>query len=193
MAQLSSPNIIRFFGFCLNPKYSIIMEYMPKGSLYHVNKNEEPLPWSVRIKIATQIAEGISFLHSKNIVHRDVKSLNVLLDDNYNAKLSDFGLSKVKMESQSSSTAKKSNKNSVGTVQWMAPELFKLRPVYSQKSDIYSLGITFWELSSRKLPYIGVDKNVIPTLVREGEREEREEGEGQGEAKKKTPTDQYPL
>ena len=176
MANLKSPNVIQFFGFCLSPKYAIVMEYMPKGSLYSINKNEGPLPWSTRVRIATDIANGIHFLHDKNILHRDIKSLNVLLDENYKAKLSDFGLAKVKMEIKSHSTAKKTNKDCVGTVQWMAPELFKLKPVYTKKSDIYSLGITFWELATRKLPYIGVDKNVIPTLVLQGEREDIPEG-----------------
>jgi serine/threonine protein kinase len=69
---------------------------MPRGSLYNVHKNEGPLPWSTRIKIAVDIASGLEYLHERKIIHRDVKSLNVLLDNDYNAKICDFGLSKVK-------------------------------------------------------------------------------------------------
>jgi len=172
MSQLKHPNVLVCYGFYLSPKYSMVMEYMPKGSLYRVNRYEEPLPWSIRIKIAMHITKGISFLHERNIIHRDIKSLNVLLDDNYNAKLSDFGLSKVKSETKAISTANKTDKDSVGAIQWMAPELFKLKPMYTTKSDIYSLGITFWELAARKLPYSEVDKNVIPISVLQGKREE---------------------
>jgi len=86
---------------------------------------------------------GLEFLHENNILHRDIKSLNVLLK-NGQAKLSDFGLSRIKKESNSTQGA------SVGTVQWMAPELFERKAKYTQKSDIYSLGMTSGRLLQDK-------------------------------------------
>ncbi|HQZ88286.1 MAG TPA: protein kinase [Gammaproteobacteria bacterium] len=173
MARLRSPNIVQFYGYCLNPRHCIVMEYMPNGSLYSILKNiKQSLDWTIRIRIATDIASGLDFLHQEHIVHRDIKSLNVLLDQSYRAKLTDFGLSKVKTETKSQSMATKTSKDAVGTIAWMAPELFKRKAVYTSKSDIYSLGITFWELAARKIPYSESPQEVISTFVREGERED---------------------
>lgn len=169
MGKLHCPNIISFYGYSLSPKYCIVMEYMPKGSLFSVLRSGHPLEWNLRIKIATDIACGLAFLHQEKILHRDVKSLNVLLDENLKAKLTDFGLSKIKNESHTCT----STKNAVGSLAWMAPELFNRKAVYTQKSDIYSLGITLWELVSRKIPFSDAnDPALIPSWVENGEREE---------------------
>jgi len=171
MAQLHHPHIVHFYGYCSVPK-CLVMEYMPKGSLFKVLHSKEPLDWNIRMRIATEIVSGLAFLHSSNILHRDIKSLNVLLDAQMGAKLTDFGLSKVKNETKSQTTTNKTSKDSVGTVQWMAPELFKRKAVYTQKSDIYSLGITFWELAARKIPYAEDSQGAIPAFVQQGERED---------------------
>jgi len=119
------------------------------------------------------MASGLAFLHQEHIVHRDIKSLNVLLDQSYRAKLTDFGLSKVKTETKSQSMATQTSKDAVGTIAWMAPELFERRAIYTQKSDIYSLGITFWELASRKIPFADASNpSLIPSWVSKGDREE---------------------
>jgi serine/threonine protein kinase len=166
MAKLRSRYIVQFYGYCLSPKYSIVMEYLPKGSLYSVLRSKEPLDWTLRGRIITEMACGLAVLHSENILHRDIKSLNVLLDEQVHAKLTDFGLSKIKTETRTST------KSAGGTLQWMAPELFKLRPSHTKKSDIYSLGITFWEVAARQIPYAGAADTVVKESVKEGEREE---------------------
>lgn len=169
MAKLHSPNIVSLYGYCMNPKYCIVMEYMPKGSLFNVLKSDQPLDWKIRIKMATDIACGLAFLHQEKILHRDIKSLNVLLDENMKAKLTDFGLSRIKNETRTTTAIQ----DSVGTINWMAPELFKRKAVYTQKSDIYSLGITIWELVSRKVPFSdAANPGLIPSWVAKGEREE---------------------
>ncbi len=175
MAQLHSPNIVHFYGYCVSPHYCIVMEYMSNGSLFSVLRSNKPLEWPQRFSIALDIAKGLAFLHHENILHRDIKSLNVLLDQHNRAKLTDFGLSKVKAETRSHATATKTNtKDSVGTIQWMAPELFEGRKaVYTKKSDIYSLGVTFWELASRKIPFSdAANPNLISVWVAKGERED---------------------
>ncbi len=171
MAQLHYPNIVHFYGYCSVPR-CLVMEYMPKGSLFSVlqDKTQALVDWNIRIRIAVDMVSGLAFLHSKAILHRDIKSLNVLLDGENKAKLTDFGLSRVKNETKSQTSLNR--KDAVGTLPWMAPELFKRKAVYTQKSNIYSLGMTFWELASRKIPYIEDSQEAISTFVREGERED---------------------
>jgi serine/threonine protein kinase len=170
MAQLNSPYIIRLFGLCwAQQEYAIVMELMPNQSLFHLLHNGQPLPWSIRYNIAQDIAYGLRLLHSRDILHRDLKSLNVLLDGNLRAKLTDFGLAKVKTQSKSTS---KAGGSSVGTVAWMAPELFGLKPKYANASDVYAYGMTAWELASREVPYEGVVYDEIKSAVRAGERED---------------------
>ncbi len=168
MMQLHSDYLTRFYGYCLSPRYCLVMEYLPKGSLYGVLHSKQTLDWGMRLQIATDIACGVAFLHKENILHRDIKSLNVLLTENMRAKLCDFGLSKVKNETKSVST-----KNSSGTVAWMAPELFTRKGKQTQKSDIYSMGITFWEVASRKRPFEdAADPAIISTWVTKGARDD---------------------
>jgi serine/threonine protein kinase len=146
------------------------MEYMPNGSLFHLLHNKQTIQWDVRMRFAIDMARGLVYLHEENIVHRDIKSLNVLLDEHLKAKLTDFGLSKVKTETRSVSTK---SSQSVGTIPWMAPELFSRRAVYTKKSDIYSLGMTFWELASCEIPFKdAASTELIPGWVKDGEREE---------------------
>lgn len=173
MMQLQSPNVIKFIGYCSAPDLAMVMEFMPKGSLCQVNKNEAPLPWKKRKQIAIDITNGLHFLHSKNILHRDIKSLNVLLNENFTAKLCDFGLATVKKETMSIMSSKNISLTPYGTIPWMAPELFVLKPIFSKQSDIYALGMTFWEIAARKVPYFEqLDRTVIMQEVKNGQREE---------------------
>jgi len=169
MAKLRSPFIVQFFGYCISPHKCLVMEYMPKGSLYAVLHSNQVLNWTIRIKVAFEISAGLSFLHQEKILHRDIKSLNVLLNQEWGAKLSDFGLSKVKNESQSTSTVK----SSVGTVAWMAPELSFTDDGCTPASDIYSLGVTLWELAAREIPFKKVAKPaLIPMRAQAGYRDD---------------------
>jgi len=130
MSELHHPNIVHFYGISVDPtgRYSMVMEYMPNGSLYGVLHNRQPLEWSVRYRVAGDVTSGLALLHSRNILHRDLKSLNVLLYSQgvrIRAKLTDFGLSKVK--SETASVTSTGAGQSVGTLPWMAPELFQRR------------------------------------------------------------------
>ncbi len=169
-ASLRSDHIVQLYGCCLGP-YCMVMQYMPRGSLSNYLKEHrtKDLDWNIGYKIITDMACGLAFLHDNEIVHRDLKSLNVLLDENYNAKLSDFGLAKIKHESKTMLRYG----GSAGTTAWMAPELFARKAGYTKKADIYSLGITFWEIAARKIPFEdAADPSIIPTWVKDGEREE---------------------
>jgi ankyrin repeat protein len=168
MAQLRSPHTVTLFGITLSPEYTMVMECMPRGALCDVLHSSEPLPWATRQQIALDMSLGLSFLHHERMLHRDLKSMNVLLDNHFHAKLADFGLSKIKQESNTTSA----KGQSVGTVAWKAPELFKRGCKYTSECDVYSLGMTLWELASRKIPFADANDNgEISVWVLQGEQE----------------------
>ena len=174
MMRANNNWVVRLYGIAQElQKIALVMELMPKGSLNQLLHNGQELPWDLRYQIAQDIAHGLNLLHNDDILHRDLKSDNVLLDDRLRAKLSDFGLSKIKNSSRS--TTKRTQ--AVGTEGWMAPELFldideledSVIP-YSMYSDIYSYGMVLWEIATRKLPYEGHRPIQIEKFVKSGKR-----------------------
>ncbi|CAJ1942400.1 unnamed protein product [Cylindrotheca closterium] len=107
-------------------------------------------PWELAKRVASGAARGMVYLHSGSppVLHRDLKSANLLLDESYNAKVCDFGLSRIKAQERSMT-------GNCGTVQWMAPEVLA-NLSYNEKADVYSYGIIVWELLSRECPYDGM-------------------------------------
>lgn len=107
-------------------------------------------PWQLVKRVACGAARGMAYLHSGNppVLHRDLKSANLLLDESYTTKVCDFGLSRVKAQERSMT-------GNCGTVQWMAPEVLANQS-YNEKADVYSFGIILWELLSRECPYDGM-------------------------------------
>uniref|UniRef100_A0ACD5VE68 Uncharacterized protein n=1 Tax=Avena sativa TaxID=4498 RepID=A0ACD5VE68_AVESA len=146
-------NLVRLIGFCAEKSHRLLVyEYMPNGSLdrwiycRHDNNNT-PLDWRTRCKIIMQIAKGLAYLHeecTKKIAHLDVKPQNILLDDNFNAKLSDFGLCKLIDRDMSQVVTRMR-----GTPGYLAPEW--LTSHITEKADIYSFGVVLMEvISGRK-------------------------------------------
>jgi mitogen-activated protein kinase kinase kinase 13 len=154
LRKLNHPNIISFKGVCTQaPCYCIIMEYCPYGQLYEVLRDDKQLPPSLLMDWAKQIASGMNYLHTHKIIHRDLKSPNVLIARNDIVKISDFGTSREWNE--------KSTKMSfAGTVAWMAPEVIRNEPC-SEKVDIWSYGVVLWELLTNEIPYKDVDSSAI--------------------------------
>ncbi|KAL6068396.1 hypothetical protein QOT17_008205 [Balamuthia mandrillaris] len=107
--------------------------------------SNKAFPFELVLKMALDAALGLGYLHSRDILHRDVKSLNLLVDMHYNVKICDFGLSKIK---QKGSLAK----TSCGTPNWMAPELLRGEP-YTEKVDVYSFGMICWEMITQQVPF----------------------------------------
>ena len=169
---LRHPNIVMLFGVCVEPgHYSMVMEFMSGGSLYGFLHSSQDIPWSLRKSIAENISSGLYYLHDHQIIHRDLKSLNVLLDDRGQAKLADFGLAALKSETQSTTTTAA---KPTGTVRWMAPELFKRGGKCTESSDIYALGWVLWEIAARKIPFEDeqqANDAVIMDWIKEGERD----------------------
>lgn len=158
MASAQYPTILKFIGATDSPPYTIITEWMGGGDLYH-NIHDHLLTGTQLTQIAFDLARGMAYLHDHGIVHRDLKSLNVLLDDNKNAKICDFGMAR--------KTNSVQNLNSlVGTYYWMAPELFEQNPKYTSKVDVYSYGITLWEMLTGRIPYDKTDPQTIVAQVR---------------------------
>ena len=162
MASMRSDYIVQLRGICLEaPYYCLVMELMPKGSLYSVLKGNPVLPLAVKYRIALDVICGLAQLHEAKIIHRDLKSMNVLLDDRFRAKISDFGLAKIKSEVSSTSAAK----GAKGTWGWMAPELLENNPSPPStfSTDIYAYGMILWELIVKPYqpPFYGLNLNML--------------------------------
>lgn len=173
MWQCRSRNIVELYGICDEPgRFSMVMEYMPKGSLNQLLHDlSQELTEERKWAIAIGVAEGLTYLHSKNILHKDLKSNNILLNDTYCPKISDFGLSTLKLETNisSNSTLKKS---AAGTIRWRAPELLNRGSNASKASDVYSYGMVLWEIISRKIPYSDTtDEQTVISWIKQGEKE----------------------
>ncbi|MBS0351375.1 MAG: protein kinase, partial [Proteobacteria bacterium] len=169
---------VRLFGLAVEkPNYALVMEYVPNGTLFDLLQlySEAKLPWDLRYQLAADIADGIALLHCQHILHRDLRSHNILLniiDGRLRAKLSDFGLSTVKTSVRTHSTVAKKTE-SVGTRAWMAPELHKRGGQSSPASDIYSYGMVLWELLTHATPFADAqgDTSLISDWVTKGETE----------------------
>ena len=163
------PHIINLYGICDEAGHNgLVMEYMPRGSLRGIleDKSKE-INWDIRWDIGIDIGKGLTYLHSNNILHRDLKSLNVLLGADYHAKICDFGLSKIKLESSSAST-----KSKAGTVRWRAPETFKRGFKPTSSMDVYSYGMVLWEIASREIPFSDApDEITAMGFIKDGEKE----------------------
>eukprot|EP00111_Clytia_hemisphaerica_P014486 TCONS_00042650-protein len=146
LRNLDHENIVKFRGVCSKgPSYCLIMEFCAFGQLYDALRNDKEVSPSLLIMWARQIAEGMSYLHSNRIIHRDLKSPNILISNKNNLKISDFGTWKQMSEKSAKMTF-------AGTVAWMAPEVIRNDPC-SEKVDIWSYGILIWELLTNEIPY----------------------------------------
>ncbi|KAK4350420.1 hypothetical protein RND71_029733 [Anisodus tanguticus] len=148
LLRLKHPNIITFIAACKKPPvFCIITEYLPGGSLRKYLHQQEPYsaPLNLVVKLALDIAHGMQYLHAEGILHRDLKSENLLLDEDMCVKVSDFGISC--LESQCGSA-----KGFTGTYRWMAPEMIKEKN-HTKKVDVYSFGIVLWELLTALTPF----------------------------------------
>ena len=163
--SLNHPYLLIFFGVIAEPKHlSIITEYCPGGNLHELlyKKKHIYLSWKIRKEFLLQIAIGMNYLHTNNppILHRDLKSLNILLTneiknstDITDIKIADLGLSVVNEK-------KNLSNERIGTCHWMAPEVIVCQR-YTTKSDVYSFGIIIWEVCTREMPYDNINKETI--------------------------------
>lgn len=117
MIRLHHPRVVQLYCVCLENPFVLVMELMPGGSLTDLLHSQEQLSWDERIRIGTDIASGLAYLHRQGIVHCYLKSLNVLLDKERRAKLTDFGMSRIKNSNSTYGTAV------ITSLAWTAPEI----------------------------------------------------------------------
>ncbi|WOL18901.1 serine/threonine-protein kinase STY46 [Canna indica] len=178
MRKVRHKNVVQFIGACTKAhSLCIVTEYMSGGSVYdflHKQKGVFKLP--ALLRVAIDVSKGMNYLHQNNIIHRDLKAANILMDENEASnfricclivvKVADFGVARVKADS-GVMTAE------TGTYRWMAPEVIEHKP-YDHKADVFSFGIVLWELLTAKIPYeyltplqaaVGVvQKGLRPTI-----------------------------
>ncbi|KAL7133543.1 hypothetical protein ABFS83_12G147800 [Erythranthe nasuta] len=162
MKRLRHPNIVLLMGAVTQPpNLSIVTEYLSRGSLYRLlHKQGEVLDERRRLSMAYDVAKGMNYLHRRNppIVHRDLKSPNLLVDRKYTVKVCDFGLSRLKANTFLSS------KSAAGTPEWMAPEVLRDEPS-NEKSDVYSFGVILWELATLQQPWFNLNPAQVVAAV----------------------------
>lgn len=152
MRDLRHPNVVQFIGAAFEePDICIVTEYMSQGSLYHLLHDPNvKISWEMVRKIALDAARGMAYLHLRTpaIIHRDLKSHNLLVDNNWKVKVCDFGLSRIAVDLHKTMTA-------CGTPCWTAPEILR-NARYTTKADVFSYGIVLWELVTRDEPFAGM-------------------------------------
>jgi tRNA A-37 threonylcarbamoyl transferase component Bud32 len=169
MNKLRSDFVVQIIGVCIeSPHFCIVMEYLPQGNLYNLLHSKEDLSWEQRCVYAQDIANGLRYLHKQGILHRDLKSFNVLLTKDKHAKLCDFGLALARTETMA--TLAVETRQQLGTPYWMAPETLSVKAKYSKKSDVYGMGIVFFEIAAREIPYAGTDPMIVLNEVQKGVR-----------------------
>eukprot|EP00026_Physarum_polycephalum_P001102 Phypoly_transcript_01103.p1 GENE.Phypoly_transcript_01103~~Phypoly_transcript_01103.p1 ORF type:complete len:774 (+),score=173.32 Phypoly_transcript_01103:1162-3483(+) len=163
LSELQHPNILRFIGMCIKPpNLCLVAEYLERGSLSHVLYNHDNhLNWEHKKGIAQDIATGLAYLHKHSIIHRDVKSSNMLVAADWKVKIADFGFSRIKADNQTMTQC--------GTVAWTAPEIFD-GSHYTEKADVFSYGVILWELVFRKKPWEGTHSMKVIQAVSSGKR-----------------------
>ncbi|NWR43461.1 RIPK2 kinase, partial [Regulus satrapa] len=176
--------ILPILGICNEPEFlGIVTEYMTNGSLNQLlhGKDVYPdIPWCLRFRILYEIALGVNYLHNMDppLLHHDLKTQNILLDDEFHVKIADFGMSKWRVVSMSQSRSESSLPEG-GTIIYMPPEDYNpsQKTRASVKHDIYSYAVIMWEVMSRKQPFEEVINPLqIMYSVSQGQRLDLSEG-----------------
>ncbi|XP_058088959.1 serine/threonine-protein kinase STY13-like isoform X2 [Magnolia sinica] len=183
--KLDHPNVTKFIGATMGtPELNIqtdnghlgmpsnvccvVVEYLAGGALksYLIKNRRKKLVFKVVVQLALDLARGLSYLHSKKIVHRDVKTENMLLDKTRTVKIADFGVARVEAQNPNDMTGE------TGTLGYMAPEVLNGSP-YNRKCDVYSFGICLWEIYCCDMPYPDLSfSEVTSAVVRQNLRPE---------------------
>ncbi|EFN52529.1 hypothetical protein CHLNCDRAFT_36848 [Chlorella variabilis] len=172
MASLRHPNVVLFLGVCASPP-AVVTEYCSRGSLLDVLRNAQcsdqaaqQLTWVRRLSMGLDAAKGMLCLHAHNppILHRDLKSPNLLVDAAWRVKVCDFNLSKILEDSVRSSSA-----GGLLNPRWLAPEVLMGQNA-TAASDVFSFGTVLWELLTWQLPWEGVNLYQLVFMVSRGER-----------------------
>ncbi|VAH62113.1 unnamed protein product [Triticum turgidum subsp. durum] len=183
--KLDHPNVTKFIGAIMGARdlnvqtehghlgmpsniCCVVVEYLAGGALknFLIKNRRRKLAFKVVVQLALDLARGLSYLHSEKIVHRDVKTENMLLDKTRTVKIADFGVARVEASNPSDMTGE------TGTLGYMAPEVLNGHP-YNRKCDVYSFGICLWEIYCCDMPYPDLSfSEVTSAVVRQNLRPE---------------------
>ncbi|XP_020114576.1 serine/threonine-protein kinase EDR1-like isoform X1 [Ananas comosus] len=162
MRRLRHPNVVLLMGAVTRvPNLAIVTEFLPRGSLFRlIHRPNNQLDERRRLRMALDVARGMNYLHNCTpiIVHRDLKSPNLLVDKNWVVKVCDFGLSRMKHSTFLSS------RSTAGTAEWMAPEVLRNEPS-DEKCDVFSFGVILWELCTLQQPWEGMNPMQVVGAV----------------------------
>ncbi|XP_071722964.1 calcium/calmodulin-regulated receptor-like kinase 1 [Rutidosis leptorrhynchoides] len=158
LGRLHHRNLVNLVGYCAEKgQHMLVYVYMNKGSLasHLYSENHEPLRWDLRVYIALDVARGLEYLHDgavPPVIHRDIKSSNILLDQNMKARVADFGLSREEMVDKHAANIR-------GTFGYLDPEYISTR-TFTKKSDVYSFGVLLFELIAGRNPQQGLMEHI---------------------------------
>ncbi|KAK4785613.1 hypothetical protein SAY86_002302 [Trapa natans] len=175
--KLDHPNVTKFIGSTMGSSElniqtengyigmpsnfcCVVVEYCPGGALksYLIKNRRRKIAFKVVLQLALDLARGLSYLHSKKIVHRDVKTENMLLDKTRTLKIADFGVARIEASNPHDMTGE------TGTLGYMAPEVLNGSP-YNRKCDVYSFGICLWEIYCCDMPYPDLSFSEVTSAV----------------------------
>ncbi|KAF9947709.1 hypothetical protein BGZ70_002542, partial [Mortierella alpina] len=169
LKQLRHENIIRFIGVCTNIKHlCIVTELCENGDLYDFMRKTKKPTFGRLIMYMHDIALACAYLHTRrpSIIHRDMKSMNVLISSDDRAKINDFGLARIRPRANASLHTQ------CGTPNWQAPEFWSPNPSYTEKVDVYACGLIYWEILSWAelgYPYHNLTEHQLYEAVRDKE------------------------
>ena len=160
LSYLRHPNTILLMAVNNSPPHlAVATELATRGSVFELlHRSREAVTPDLLMSVARQVAHVFAFYHASGVVHRDLKSMNVLLDDHFTVKICDFGLARFTHE------LNKGTMQFSGTPSYMAPELFRKQAI-DAKVDVYAFGTLLWEMFSRQVPYDGMDPADIKERV----------------------------
>lgn len=170
LAKCRHPSVVTFFGISIQEGcYQLILELMLRGTLFqNLSNSSLPLPVPLRLQMCLDMSRGVEYLHDLNIIHCDLKSTNILIGKDWQAKITDFGLSKIKIATETTFTTERK----AASIRWSAPELFKRNSPRTKKSDLWSLGMVIHEVFSRKVPFAEEpNETIVIQWINNGEKE----------------------
>ena len=156
LSTMRHPNVIQYLGTCRDADTGLLvllMELMDDSLTHFLETSARPIPYHIQVNFCRDISLALSFLHAKNIVHRDLSGNNVLLINNVRAKVTDFGMAKLSDQNQQASRL--SHTKCPGADVYMPPEAVRDKPAYSEKIDCFSFGVIIVQTLTRQFPKPG--------------------------------------